>query len=89
MVTVVTRKAYGGGYGVMGSKHLGTDVNLAWPTAEIAVMGGDSAVDLFLHRRELAAAEDPQADGRRQRAEYEQTAVQPRTWPPTGVTWTR
>ncbi len=54
-VTVVTRKAYGGGYAVMGSKHLGADVNLAWPTAEIAVMGAASAVEL-LNRRELAAA---------------------------------
>nr|WP_312864748.1 acyl-CoA carboxylase subunit beta [Saccharothrix tamanrassetensis] len=76
MVTVVTRKAYGGGYGVMGSKHLGTDVNLAWPTAEIAVMGGDSAVTL-LHRRELAAADDPEAERERLRAEYEQQLCNP------------
>ncbi len=54
-VTVVVRKAYGGGYAVMGSKHLGADVNLAWPTAEIAVMGASGAVSL-LHRRELAEA---------------------------------
>ncbi|ANN17287.1 methylmalonyl-CoA carboxyltransferase [Amycolatopsis orientalis] len=53
-VTVVIRKAYGGGYAVMGSKHLGADVNLAWPTAEIAVMGAEGAVRV-LHRRELAA----------------------------------
>jgi propionyl-CoA carboxylase beta chain len=52
-VTVVTRKAYGGGYAVMGSKHLGADVNMAWPTAEIAVMGAEGAVQV-LHRRELA-----------------------------------
>ncbi|GAB3543732.1 propionyl-CoA carboxylase beta chain [Actinopolyspora lacussalsi] len=55
-VTVVTRKAYGGGYAVMGSKHLGADVNLAWPTAEIAVMGAEGAVEL-LYRAELAEAE--------------------------------
>ncbi|SFB44191.1 propionyl-CoA carboxylase carboxyltransferase subunit [Amycolatopsis marina] len=53
-VTVVVRKAYGGGYAVMGSKHLGADVNLAWPTAEIAVMGAEAAVTV-LYRRELHA----------------------------------
>jgi len=56
-VTVVVRKAYGGGYAVMGSKHFGADVNLAWPTARIAVMGAEGAVTL-LRRRELAAAGD-------------------------------
>ena len=60
MVTVVTRKAYGGAYIVMGSKHLGADVNLAWPTAQLAVMGAQGAVNI-LHRRDLAAAEDPDA----------------------------
>ena len=59
-LTVITRKAYGGAYDVMGSKHLGADVNLAWPTAEIAVMGARGAVNI-LHRRELAAADDPEA----------------------------
>ncbi|NYH78256.1 propionyl-CoA carboxylase beta chain [Actinopolyspora biskrensis] len=54
-ITVVTRKAYGGGYAVMGSKHLGADMNFAWPTSEIAVMGAEGAVEL-LHRDELAAA---------------------------------
>ncbi|HTW98006.1 MAG TPA: acyl-CoA carboxylase subunit beta [Acidimicrobiales bacterium] len=57
-VTVITRKAYGGAYDVMGSKHLRADVNLAWPTAQIAVMGADGAVSI-LHKREIAAAEDP------------------------------
>ncbi len=52
-LTVITRKAYGGAYDVMGSKHGGADVNLAWPTAEIAVMGAEGAVGV-LHRRELA-----------------------------------
>ena len=53
-ITVITRKAYGGAYCVMGSKHIRTDVNLAWPTAEIAVMGrGEGAVNI-VYRRELA-----------------------------------
>src|ERR1035437_579942 len=56
-VTVITRKAYGGAYCVMGSKHLRTDVNLAWPTAEIAVMGPEGAVNI-VYRRELAAGGD-------------------------------
>jgi propionyl-CoA carboxylase beta chain len=59
-VTVITRKAYGGAYCVMGSKHLRTDVNFAYPTAEIAVMGPEGAVNI-VYRRELAAASDPEA----------------------------
>ncbi len=59
-VTIIVRKAYGGAYVVMGSKHLAADVNLAWPTAEIAVMGAKGAVSI-LHRRELLEAEDPSA----------------------------
>ena len=55
LVTVITRKAYGGAYDVMGSKHLGADVNLAWPTAQIAVMGAQGAVNI-LHRKEIAEA---------------------------------
>ena len=58
LVTVITRKAYGGAYDVMGSKHLGADVNLAWPTAQIAVMGAEGAVNI-LYKRELAAMDDP------------------------------
>jgi propionyl-CoA carboxylase beta chain len=57
-ITVITRKAYGGAYDVMGSKHLGADFNFAWPTAEIAVMGADGAVNI-IYRRELAASEHP------------------------------
>jgi propionyl-CoA carboxylase beta chain len=57
-VTVITRKAYGGAYVVMGSKHLRADVNLAWPTAEIGVMGADGAVNI-VHHRELASTDDP------------------------------
>lgn len=59
-VTVITRKAYGGAYCVMASKHIRTDVNFAWPTAEIAVMGAEGAVGI-LYRRELADAQDKEA----------------------------
>jgi propionyl-CoA carboxylase beta chain len=59
-VTVITRKAYGGAYDVMGSKHLRADINLAWPTAEIAVMGAQGAVNI-IQRRAIAAADDPEA----------------------------
>src|SRR5690606_2674395 len=59
-VTVITRKAYGGAYCVMSSKHLRTDANFAWPTAEIAVMGPEGAVNV-LYRRELEQADDAQA----------------------------
>ena len=53
LVTVITRKAYGGAYIVMGSKHLGADINLAWPTAQIAVMGAQGAVNI-LYRKDIA-----------------------------------
>ena len=66
-LTVILRKAYGGAYDVMGSKHIGADLNLAWPTAEIAVMGARGAVSI-LHRRELDTAEDPAA----MQAEFEE-----------------
>ncbi|HXW05362.1 MAG TPA: carboxyl transferase domain-containing protein [Vicinamibacterales bacterium] len=59
-LTVITRKAYGGAYCVMSSKHIRTDVNFAWPTAEIAVMGPEGAVNI-LYRRELETAADPAA----------------------------
>ena len=58
--TVITRKAYGGAYDVMNSKHIGGDLNFAWPTAEIAVMGPQGAVEI-IYRREIAAADDPEA----------------------------
>ncbi|GIG59282.1 methylmalonyl-CoA carboxyltransferase [Longispora fulva] len=75
MVTVTTRKAYGGSYGAMGSKHLGVDVNLAWPTAQIAVTGASAAVNL-LNRRELAALEGGELAARRAELvrEYEESA---------------
>src|SRR6202042_1652670 len=57
-ITVITRKAYGGAYDVMGSKHMRADINLAWPTAQIAVMGAQGAVNI-LYRREQDEAENP------------------------------
>ena len=76
LVTVVTRKAYGGAYIVMGSKHLGSDFNLAWPTAQIAVMGADGAVNI-LHRKELARTEDPETRRQELVDEYETTLSNP------------
>ncbi len=75
-VTVITRKAYGGAYDVMGSKHLRADVNLAWPTAQIAVMGAQGAVNI-LYRRELAAADDPAARRIELITAYEDTLANP------------
>jgi propionyl-CoA carboxylase beta chain len=76
LVTVITRKAYGGAYDVMGSKHLGADINLAWPTAQIAVMGAQGAVNI-LYRTELATAEDPEARRAELITEYEDTLANP------------
>jgi propionyl-CoA carboxylase beta chain len=76
MITVITRKAYGGAYDVMGSKHLGADMNIAWPTAQIAVMGAQGAVNI-LHRRELAAAEDVEARRQELITEYEDHLANP------------
>jgi propionyl-CoA carboxylase beta chain len=76
LLTVVTRKAYGGAYLVMGSKNLGADINLAWPTAEIAVVGAQAAVNI-LYRKELAAAEDPEAERARFIDEYTQALANP------------
>ena len=75
-VTVITRKAYGGAYDVMGSKHLGADINVAWPTAQIAVMGAQGAVNI-LYRSELADAEDPEARRAQLVTEYEDTLANP------------
>ncbi len=68
-VTVITRKAYGGAYDVMNSKHIRGDINLAWPWAEIAVMGPKGAVEI-LFRKEIAAADDPEAATEARMAEY-------------------
>jgi propionyl-CoA carboxylase beta chain len=75
-VTVITRKAYGGAYDVMGSKHLGADLNFAWPTAQIAVMGAQGAVNI-LYRQELRNAADPAAERARLISEYEDTLANP------------
>ncbi len=80
LVTVITRKAYGGAYIVMGSKQLGADVNLAWPTAQVAVMGADGAVNI-LHRGALRAVQeaggDVEAERARLVAEYADAIVNP------------
>ena len=75
-VTVITRKAYGGAYCVMGSKHIRTDVNLAFPTAEIAVMGPQGAVNI-LYRNEIQNADDPEAERERLVAEYQEKFANP------------
>nr|WP_245156081.1 acyl-CoA carboxylase subunit beta [Nocardioides sp. 503] len=83
LVTVITRKAYGGAYDVMGSKHLGADINVAWPTAQIAVMGAQGAANI-VHRKELAKIADDggspeQVEARRAELidEYETTLANP------------
>ncbi len=68
-ISVITRKAYGGAYVVMSSKYLGTDVNYAWPSAEIAVMGAEGAVNI-LYRKQILAAEDPEVERKRLVEEY-------------------
>jgi len=75
-ITVITRKAYGGAYDVMNSKHIRGDVNLAWPTAEIAVMGPKGAVEIIF-RKEIAEAEDPEAATEQKVAEYRETFANP------------
>ncbi|MDR7301331.1 acyl-CoA carboxylase subunit beta [Haloactinomyces albus] len=80
LATVITRKAYGGAYDVMGSKHLGADINLAWPTAQIAVMGAQGAANI-LYRRQLSEAaekgEDVEALRAQLQQEYEDTLANP------------
>jgi propionyl-CoA carboxylase beta chain len=75
-LTVITRKAYGGAYDVMSSKHIRGDLNLAWPTAEIAVMGSSGAVNI-IHRDEIEAAADPEAERARLVAEYDERFANP------------
>ncbi|MGH3787720.1 MAG: acyl-CoA carboxylase subunit beta [Pseudonocardiaceae bacterium] len=77
-VTVITRKAYGGAYDVMGSKHLGADINLAWPSAQIAVMGAAGAANI-VYRKELASATVDQVEPLRARRqqEYEDALLNP------------
>jgi propionyl-CoA carboxylase beta chain len=76
LVTVITRKAFGGAYDVMGSKHLGADINVAWPTAQIAVMGAQGAVNI-LRRKEILEAEDVEAKRAELITEYEDTLFNP------------
>ncbi len=75
-ITVITRKAYGGAYDVMASKHIRADVNLAWPTAEIAVMGAEGAVKV-INRREIAAANDANAKTQELIDEYTERFANP------------
>lgn len=75
-VSIVTRKAYGGAYVVMSSKYLGTDINFAWPSAEIAVMGPDGAANI-LYRKQIDAAEDPAAERARLTQEYREKFLNP------------
>ncbi|MDQ1717447.1 MAG: propionyl-CoA carboxylase beta chain, partial [Pseudonocardiales bacterium] len=79
-ITVITRKAFGGAYVVMGSKHLGADINVAWPTAQIAVMGAQGAANI-LYRKQLKKTADAGGDIEARRAElvteYEDTLVNP------------
>ncbi len=76
LVTVITRKAYGGAYDVMGSKHLGADLNVAWPSAQIAVMGAQGAVNI-LYRKQLEKATDVEAKRKELIEEYEDTLANP------------
>jgi propionyl-CoA carboxylase beta chain len=79
LITVITRKAYGGAYDVMGSKHLGADINVAWPTAQIAVMGAQGAINI-LYRSEIAEAIEAGNEAERRAdliTEYEDTLANP------------
>ncbi|SDB89117.1 propionyl-CoA carboxylase carboxyltransferase subunit [Raineyella antarctica] len=76
LITIITRKAYGGAYDVMGSKHLGADINLAWPTAQIAVMGAEGAVNI-LYRKQLANDADPEALRKTLIDDYNDTLANP------------
>jgi acetyl-CoA carboxylase carboxyltransferase component len=75
-ITLILRKAYGGAYDVMGSKHSGGDVNYAWPTAEIAVMGPEGAINIIF-RKELAASRDPKQKRREMVSEYREKFANP------------
>lgn len=75
-VTVITRKAYGGAYDVMNSKHIGADMNYAWPTAEIAVMGAKGAAEIIF-KKEIAEAENPEVKWKEKEAEYAEKFANP------------
>lgn len=75
-ITVITRKAYGGAFDVMNSKSIGADLNFAWPTAEIAVMGAKGAAEIIF-KREIAEAKDPEAKWKEKEAEYAEVFANP------------
>jgi propionyl-CoA carboxylase beta chain len=75
-ITVITRKAYGGAYDVMNSKHIGADMNYAWPTAEIAVMGAKGAAEIIF-RKEIAESENPDAKWKEKEQEYNELFANP------------
>ena len=83
-VTVITRKAYGGAYDVMSSKHIRGDVNLAFPTAEIAVMGPDGAVNI-LFRKEIDKAEKPEEKRKELQDDYRGKFANPYQGGGTGI----
>ncbi len=88
-VTVITRKAYGGAYDVMSSKHVRGDVNYAWPTAEIAVMGPDGAVNIVF-KDEIDARQRPGGQARRSSSRTTSDKfANPYVAPPARATWTR
>ena len=75
-ITVITRKAYGGAYDVMNSRHIGADLVYAWPSAEIAVMGAKGAAEIIF-RKEIAGADDPAAKHAEKEAEYAELFAHP------------
>src|SRR5690606_7109494 len=75
-ITVITRKAYGGAYCVMNSKHIGADVNYAWPSAEIAVMGAKGAAEIIF-KRQISSAEDPEKKWLEKEKEYSDKFANP------------
>jgi len=75
-VTVITRKAYGGAYDVMNSKHIGADLNYAWPSAEIAVMGAKGAAEIIF-KKEIKEADDSEAKLKEKEAEYAEMFANP------------
>ncbi len=87
-LTVITRKAYGGAYDVMSSKHVRGDMNFAWPTAEIAVMGVEGAVNIIFRDR-IAAADDPRCRARQARRRVRGASSPTRTPPRRAATSTK
>ena len=73
---VITRKAYGGAYDVMNSKHIGSDMNFAWPSAEIAVMGAKGAAEIIF-KKDINASEDKEATWKEKEAEYAELFANP------------